>query len=146
MIKKIILFFDKKILFGISFHNSLQKKNTFILHPPFCKVAYLKNHEYPHSVRGSQSECSFKVRYLSQLECSYRVLIKYCVFYEDLKIYFKLWSFPGVCMCTRWQVEHQRRSRTGGVQKNHNIFRKNTIFNEHPVFELIRLLELLELF
>ena len=34
---------------------------------------------------------------------------------------------PGVCTHTR-QVEHQRCSRTGRVQKNHNIFRnKHTI-------------------
>ena len=31
------------------------------------------------------------------------------------------------------QVEHKRCSRTGRVQKNHKILRKNTIFNEHPV-------------
>ena len=40
-----------------------------------------------------------------------------------------------VCIHTR-QVEHQRCSRTCRVQKNHNILRKNTIFYEHPVFNL----------
>ena len=34
---------------------------------------------------------------------------------------------------TKWQVEHQRCSRTGRVQKNPNILRKNTILDEHPV-------------
>ena len=34
---------------------------------------------------------------------------------------------------TKWQVEDQCCSRTGKVKKNHNILRKNTIFNEHPV-------------
>ena len=29
-------------------------------------------------------------------------------------------------------------SRTGRVQKNHNIYRKNTIFNEHPVYNASR--------
>ena len=37
-----------------------------------------------------------------------------------------------VCTHTR-QVENQRCSRTGRVQKTYNILRKNTIFNEHPV-------------
>ena len=31
------------------------------------------------------------------------------------------------------QVEHQHCCRTDRVQKNHNILRKNTLFNEHPV-------------
>jgi len=39
--------------------------------------------------------------------------------------------FPlGVSECTQWQVKYQHCSR---VQKNHNILKKNTIFNEHPV-------------
>ena len=37
-----------------------------------------------------------------------------------------------VCKHTR-QVENQRFSRTSRVQKYHNIFRKNTILNEHLV-------------
>ena len=39
-------------------------------------------------------------------------------------------------MCVRThtrQVEQQRYSRKGRVQKIHNIVRKNTIFNEYPV-------------
>ena len=37
-------------------------------------------------------------------------------------------------MCTHaGQVEHQRCSRNGRVQKIKKILRKNTIFNEHPV-------------
>ena len=37
-------------------------------------------------------------------------------------------------MCTHTgQVEHQRYSRAGRVQKNHKILNKNTIFNEQPV-------------
>ena len=40
----------------------------------------------------------------------------------------------GVSVCTHTrQVEHQRCSRTGRVQKNVKILRKNTIFNEHLV-------------
>ena len=40
----------------------------------------------------------------------------------------------GVSVCTQWQVKHQRcSSRTCIVKKNHNILRKNTISNEHPV-------------
>ena len=67
----------------------------------------------------------------------YTVFIKYCVFSKILKYIpdSGLSQFPlgGVSVCTQWQVKHQRRSRYGRVQKNHNILRKNTIFNEHPV-------------
>ena len=63
--------------------------------------------------------------------------IKYCVFSKNLKYIpnFGFSRFPiVVSVCTQWQVKHQRCSRTGRVQKNHNILRKNTIFNEHPVY------------
>ena len=53
----------------------------------------------------------------------YRVFIKYCVFSEFLKIFWTLFSL-GVSVCTHTrQVEHQRCSRTGRVQKNHKILR-----------------------
>ena len=62
----------------------------------------------------------------------YRVFIKYCVFFENLKIFPDSglsWFFLGVytrldAWSTKWQVEHQRCSRTGRVKKNHNILRK----------------------
>ena len=38
--------------------------------------------------------------------------------------------FPLGVSCTQWQVKHQSCSRTCRVQKNHNILRKNKIFNE----------------
>ena len=42
---------------------------------------------------------------------TYRVFIKYCVIFEDVKIYSRLWNlsrFPlGVSVCTQWQVKHQ---------------------------------------
>ena len=65
------------------------------------------------------------------------MFIKYCVFSKILKYIpdSGLSRFPlivSVCTHTR-QVDHQRCSRTCRVQKNHNIFRKNTIFNEQPV-------------
>ena len=64
------------------------------------------------------------------------MFIKYCVFFEDFKIFRTLFSL-GVSMCTHTrQVEHQRCSRTDRVQKNHKILRKNTIFNEHPVLAI----------
>ena len=67
----------------------------------------------------------------------YRVLIKDCVFSGDFKIFLTLFSLSvSVCTHTR-QVENQRCSRTDRVQKNHNILRKNTIFNEHPVHAYI---------
>ena len=69
----------------------------------------------------------------------YMVSIQYCVFWKILK-YSGLLPFsvsPGVSVRkhTR-QVEHQHCSRTGRVQKNHNILWKNKIFNEHPVCKL----------
>ena len=71
----------------------------------------------------------------------YRVFIKYCVFSEDFKIFLTL--FPlGVSVCTRTrQVENLRCSRTDNIQKNQKILRKNTIFNEHPVYEIIHVHE-----
>ena len=64
------------------------------------------------------------------------MFIKYGVFSKILKYIpdSGLFRFPlGVSLCTQWQANHQHCSRTGRVQKNHNILRKNTIFNEHPV-------------
>ena len=61
----------------------------------------------------------------------YRVLIKYCVFSKILKYIpdSGLSRFPlGVSECTQWQVKPQLLQ-----QKNHNIIRKTTIFNQHPV-------------
>ena len=55
------------------------------------------------------------------------MFIKYCVFSELLKILRTLFSL-GVSVCTHTrQVEHQRCSRTGRVQKNHNIWRKRPV-------------------
>ena len=64
------------------------------------------------------------------------MFIKYCIFSKILKYILDsgLSRFPlVVSVCTQWQVKHQRCSITCRVQKNHNILRKNTIFNEHPV-------------
>ena len=65
---------------------------------------------------------------------------KYCVFFRFLKNIpdygLSLFSL-GVSVCTHTrQVESQRCGRTGRVQKNYKILRKNTIFNEHPVSSL----------
>ena len=67
---------------------------------------------------------------LSLLPTMYRVFIKYCVFFEDFQIFrslaflcFPLVSRQFVYTHTR-QVEHQRCSRTGRVQKSHKILRK----------------------
>jgi len=56
----------------------------------------------------------------------YRVFIEYCVFSVDFKIFRTLvfLCFPSVPVCYKNHEEHQRRSRTGRVQKNHQIFRK----------------------
>ena len=59
-------------------------------------------------------------------------------FFEDFEIFrtlaFLCFSSVSACVHTR-QVENQRGSRTGRVQKNHKILRKNTIFKEPPVFD-----------
>ena len=58
-------------------------------------------------------------------------------FFEDFKTYSRLSQFPlGGSVCTQWQVKHKRCSRNCRVQKNHNILRKKTIFNEHSVQKL----------
>ena len=61
------------------------------------------------------------------------------MFFTRILKYSGLWPFSvfslGVSVCTHTrQVEHPRCSRTGRVQKIHKISRKNTIFNEHPVY------------
>ena len=65
----------------------------------------------------------------------YRVFIRYSAF-SKICTYIPdslLSRFPfGASECTQWQVKRQRCSRTWRVQKNHNILRKNTIFNEYP--------------
>ena len=64
------------------------------------------------------------------------VFIKYCVFFKILKYIPNsgLSRFTlGVSVCTQWQVKHRRCSRTFRVQKKTQHFKKNTIFNEHPV-------------
>ena len=78
-----------------------------------------------------------KKKYTSDIHTigMYRVFIKYCVFSELLEIFRTLFSLAvSVCAHTR-QVINQHCSRTGRVQKNHKILRKNTIFNEHPVLK-----------
>ena len=74
----------------------------------------------------------------------YRVFIKYSVFSKILKYIpdSGLSRFP-LSVCTQWQVKHQRCSKTCRVQENHNILRKNTIFNEHPVIQSYKLWNLL---
>ena len=80
------------------------------------------------------------------------MFIKYCVFSKILKYIpdsglslslsrFFLGVYTGLhAWTTKWQVEDQRCSRTGRVKKNHNILRKNTIFNEHPVCYFVRII------
>ena len=53
----------------------------------------------------------------------------------------------GVSVCTHTrQVEHQRCSSTGRVQKNHNILRKNTILNVVTSLSLFILNRLIKCF
>ena len=86
------------------------------------------------------SASSARPRFETYIHNIQDVFVKYCVFSEDFKIFLSLFSL-GVSVCTHTrQVEHQRCSRTFRVQKNHNILRKNTIFNEHPVSPVLMVL------
>ena len=97
----------------------------------------------PSAISGSSAEtlllCMYSVfhnplihTYSANLHtgCSLNI-----VFFSKILKYsgfcFSLFSLV-VSVCTR-QVEHQRCSNTGRVQKNSKILRKNTIINEHPV-------------
>ena len=74
--------------------------------------------------------------YEAEGDINYRVFIKYCVFFEFIKIFWTLYSLGVSVYTPTRQVENHRCSRAGRVQKNHKILRKkNTIFNEHPVYK-----------
>ena len=71
---------------------------------------------------------SFNLVDAKNLQFSYRVFVKYCVFSEDFKNIpdsgLSLFSL-GVSVCTHTrQAEHQCCSRSGRVQKNPNILMK----------------------
>ena len=58
----------------------------------------------------------------------YQVL-KYYVFFGDLRIYSTLASLGFPSVCTHWQVKHQHCSRTGIVHKNHiTQYLMNTLY------------------
>ena len=64
----------------------------------------------------------------------YRVLIKYCVFSEDFKIYSGLW--PCSVLARVQCVYTHKAGRKPALQQNWQSSeksQKNTIFNEHPV-------------
>ena len=82
----------------------------------------------------STTKCLVLVCNLSLAAFMYRVFIKYCVFLKISKcipdsglsqfflgVYTVLHAWT-----TKWQVEHQRCSKTGRVKKTHNILRKNS--------------------
>ena len=76
---------------------------------------------------GKQKDCILRMMLL------YRVFIKYCVFSEDFKIFRT--PFPVFPLC-QFMYTHQT-GRTPALQQNwkkNHILRKNTIFNEHPVY------------
>ena len=71
----------------------------------------------------------------------YRVFIKYCVFFEDFKIFRTLlFSVFPRCQC----VYAHQAGRTPALQQNWQssekllkILWKNKIFNEHPVCKYV---------
>ena len=61
---------------------------------------------------------SFETRVRGETIVIYRVFIKYCFFSKDFRIFLTLsFSVFPRCQCVYRQVEHQRCSRTGRVQK-----------------------------
>ena len=83
----------------------------------YCYVFRIWKYLYHINEEKSHSKCHFSH---SGTGCSLNI-----VFYSEFfKIFRTLFSL-GVSMCTHTrQVEHQRCSRTGRIQKNHNILRK----------------------
>ena len=68
----------------------------------------------------------------------YRVFIRYCVFSEFLKIFRTLFSL-GVSVCTNTrQVEIQRCSRTGRVQKNQTKIKEKTQYLINTLYNIYR--------
>ena len=89
------------------------KKYAFLLQQTKLALTH-SSYNHHNNAYGCNSNLVEKKRHTT-----YRVFIKYCgVFLEYFKIFRTLFS-PGVSVCTHTrQVEHQRRSRTGRVQKN----------------------------
>ena len=123
------------LLFGVTRKIAIFFKN-FLTTSPTEVLYYFKSFKKWPSKR---SECTFR----SLARMMYRVLIKHCGFFDDFEWnILDSWLPPfslgvSVCIQTR-QVEHQRCRRTGRVQKNHKILRKNTIITEHPVLSSIK--------
>ena len=84
----------------------------------------------------SQAQTIF---YLGIVAFRYRVFIKYCFFPKIFKIYSGLWPLS---VSPRWcqKVYTMADQKQALQQKLHNILRKNTIFNEHPVIIFHQLL------
>ena len=90
------------------------------------------NFKFHLSARGKSQSCK-TLLYICDTTLYYRVFIKYCVFLKILRYIpdSGLYRFPlGVNESTQYQ---SCSSRTCRVQKNHNIWRKDIRFNEHPV-------------
>ena len=65
----------------------------------------------------------------------YQVL-KYYVFFGDLRIYSTLASLGFPSVCTQWQVKTQRLQQNWQMSEKSQHFKENAIFNEHPVYEV----------
>ena len=60
----------------------------------------------------------------------YRVFIKYCVFFQNIFRTLTSLGFHSVYTMTDQTPALQQKLQSS---EKHNILRKNTIFNEHPV-------------
>ena len=94
------------------------------------------NHQKYNADNKEDQHCVSQRGNLNTDFVKYRVFIKHCVFSKISKYIpdsglsrFFLGVYNGFhAWTTKWQVEHQRCSRTGRVKKIHKIIR-NTIFN-----------------
>ena len=81
--------------------------------------------------------CYWQTIYNLLVVSKYRVFIKYCVFFEDFKIFRTLTSlcFPSVSLCVH-KPGKQNTSSPAELTECRKITKfegKNTLFNKHPV-------------
>ena len=106
---------------------------------PYQRCLRPRGFSLPRHYAPPQPHSTIQYHFCFIIHIIYRVFIKYCVFPKILK-YSGLWLFSVFprcqCVYTHQAGRTPRCSRTGRVQKNYKILRKNTIFNEHPVCSL----------
>ena len=79
----------------------------------------------------------FNVKSMCKVKLKYRLFIKYCVFFLKILLFFLTLPVLLQCWCSTC-LAHWHRGKTEKDQSPEysKIFRKNTIFNEHPIYTL----------